>query len=169
MKSHFAALAGVLVLAAPAVALAQAGSKGTVKVGMLLPLTGNTDEPGMREELYGLDAAEADGTLSLVGSTYSRENEAVYDGLSRQGSRVVTFAPVLKQGLFPLPEILQALTGVAAQGMGGPVEIEFAVNLETPAGRPREFGFLQMRPLALAREAEAIDLGNIAPGSAVCS
>jgi hypothetical protein len=48
------------------------------------------------------------------------------------------------------------------------VEIEFAVNLEVPAGRPREFGFLQMRPLALAREAEAIDLGDIAPGSAIC-
>src|SRR4029077_15374035 len=114
------------------------------------------------------DAAEADGTLSLVGSTYSRENEAVYDGLARRGSRVVTFAPGLKQGLFPLPEILQALTEMGADGMGGPVEIEFAVNLEAPAGRPREFGFLQMRPLALAREAEAIDLGDIAPGSAIC-
>ncbi len=31
----------------------------------------------------GLEAAEADGTLAAVGATYSPENDAVYDGLSR--------------------------------------------------------------------------------------
>lgn len=133
-----------------------------------LPMTGESDDPGMREELYGLDVAQADGTLAAVGSTWSPDNEAVYDGLSRQGRRLVTFAPMLKQGLFPLADILKRLTEVGAQGMGGPVEIEFSVNLQVPRGRPSEFGFLQMRPLALAREAEAIELGTIEPGSAVC-
>ena len=42
MKNRLAALAAVLLMAAPSAALAQAGSKGTVKVGVLLPLTGNT-------------------------------------------------------------------------------------------------------------------------------
>ena len=42
MKSRLAALAGALLVIAPSAALAQAGSKGTVKVGVLLPLTGNT-------------------------------------------------------------------------------------------------------------------------------
>ena len=136
-----------------------------------IPMTGpagDGDGLAMREELYGLDAAEADGTLAAVGSTWSPDNEAIYDGLSRQGTRLVTFAPVLKHGLFPLPEILVALTEVGAQGMGGPVEIEFAVNLAVAPGRPRELGVLQMRPLALAREAEAIELGELAPESAVC-
>jgi len=36
--------------------------------------------------------AERDGTLAFVGSTYSRENDAIYDGISRPGPRVVTFA-----------------------------------------------------------------------------
>jgi CheY-like chemotaxis protein len=128
-----------------------------------IPMTGDGDQLAMREELYGLDVAEADGTLAAVGSTWSPENDAIYDGLSRQGTRLVTFAPVLKQGLFPLAGILAALTEAGTQGMGGPVEIEFAVNLAA-----RELGVLQMRPLALAREAEAIELGQFAPESTVC-
>ncbi len=128
-----------------------------------IPMTGDGDQLAMREELYGLDVAEADGTLAAVGSTWSPENDAIYDGLSRQGTRLVTFAPVLKQGLFPLAGILAALTEAGTQGMGGPVEIEFAVNLAV-----REIGVLQMRPLSLAREAEAIEIGQVAPESAVC-
>ncbi len=50
--------------------------------------------------------AEADGALAAMASTYSPENDAVYDGLSRPGPRLVTFAPMLKQGLFPLAEIV---------------------------------------------------------------
>ncbi|HYN22631.1 MAG TPA: PEP/pyruvate-binding domain-containing protein [Thermoanaerobaculia bacterium] len=133
-----------------------------------LPMNGDTGGLSMREELFGLEAAEADGTLAAVGSTYSPENEAVYDGLSRQGPRLVTFAPVLKHGHFPLAEILSSLIEVGAQAMGGPVEIEFAVNLSVPAKQPREFGFLQMRPLAVAREAEAIEVTESERESAVC-
>ncbi len=59
--------------------------------------------PGhLREVRFGLDVAEADGTLHAVASTYSADNNAVYDGLSRPGARVVTFAPMLKHGIFPL-------------------------------------------------------------------
>jgi CheY-like chemotaxis protein len=142
--------------------------EGTQKDFWALPLQGDPEELGMREERYGLDAAETDGTLAAVGSTYSKENDTVSDGLARKGLRLVTFAPVLKRGEFPLAKILGTLTDIAAQGMGGPVEIEFAVNLTVPRGRPQEFGFLQMRPLALAREAEAIEVGAIEPGTAVC-
>jgi hypothetical protein len=145
--------------------------EGTQRSFWAIPMSGilgEHDELTMREELYGLDVAEADGTLAAVGSTWSPENEAIYDGLSRQGTRLVTFAPVLKQKLFPLAEILATLTEAGTQGMGGPVEIEFAVNLSVPKGRPRELGVVQMRPLALAREAEAIELGEVAPESAVC-
>ena len=39
---------------------------------------------------------------AALGSTYSPENNAVYDGLSRPGVRLVTFAPVLKHDVFPL-------------------------------------------------------------------
>jgi hypothetical protein len=52
--------------------------------------------------------------------------------------------------------------------MGAPVEIEFAVNLSVPAGEPREFGVLQLRPLALAREKEVLEIGGIDASHVVC-
>jgi hypothetical protein len=102
-----------------------------------------------------------------VGSTFSSENNAVYDGLARQGVRLVSFAPVLKHGLFPLAEILDFLLEIGEEGTSAPVEIEFAVNLATPPGAPKEFGFLQMRPLALTREFEELDIGIVHPDELV--
>jgi hypothetical protein len=109
----------------------------------------------------GLDHAERHGTLHSVGSTYSPENDAVYDGLSRSGVRLVSFAPVLKQDLFPLADVLDYLLDLGEQGTSAPVEIEFAVNLSTIGGEPKEFGFLQMRPLALTREFDELDVGDV--------
>lgn len=102
-----------------------------------------------------LAAAEADGTLAAVASTYSHENHAIYDGISRAGVRVVTFAPVLKQELFPLAPLLDRLLAIGRWGMGAPVELEFAVDL-----RRRELAFLQLRPLALSQESEELVLGG---------
>lgn len=127
------------------------------------------DGLAMREEAFGLDAAEKDGTLGRVGSTYSPENDVIYDGISRPGPRVVTFAPILKQNLFPLAEILRTLLQVGQEGVGAPVEIEFAINLDVPRGQPKELGFLQVRPLALARESEAIELGEVESGAVLCA
>ena len=65
--------------------------------------------PTLREVRYGLRVAEADGTLPHLASTYSRDNHAIYDGVSRPGPRVVTFAPILKYGAFPSPPSSTAL------------------------------------------------------------
>jgi hypothetical protein len=80
----------------------------------------------------------------------------------------VTFAPILKQGLFPLAQVLSTLMAEGEHGMGAPVEIEFAVNLAVPPGRRREFGFVQMRPLALMRESEAVEIGAVDPAAVLC-
>ncbi len=53
--------------------------------------------------------------LHLLGSTYSADNHAVYDGLSRPGARIVSFAPILKHGLFPLPRVLDQLMTASAK------------------------------------------------------
>ncbi len=123
----------------------------------------------MREVWCGLEAAERDGTLAAVGSTYSRENDALYDGLARPGIRVVTFAPILKQERFPLAEILDAVMAEGSRGMGTAVELEFAVNLAVPPGERAEFGLLQIRPLALARESEALEIGLVDPARLLCA
>ena len=125
-------------------------------------------EEAMRETAFGLDVAEKDGTLYALGSTYSAENQAVYDGLSRPGVRLVTFAPILKHGVFPLAEILAVLLEVGSQGMNCPAEIEFAACLSADPKKPHEFGFLQMRPLVLARETENLDLDEAPAEALLC-
>ncbi len=124
--------------------------------------------PGhLREVRFGLDVAEADGTLHAVASTYSADNNAVYDGLSRPGARVVTFAPMLKHGLFPLANILEVLVHAGEDALGNPVEIEFAVRL--PRGEePAEFGFLQIRPLTLSRDNQELTIGDVEPSQLIC-
>ena len=125
-------------------------------------------DAGVEERLFDLDAAEADGTLAGLASTWSSENDAVYDGTSRLGVRLVTLAPVLKHHTFPLAEVLDRVLDLGAWGMGAPVEIEFAATLSGPAGAPREFGLLQLRPLALSREREELEIGEVAPEALIC-
>jgi phosphoenolpyruvate synthase/pyruvate phosphate dikinase len=117
---------------------------------------------------YDLHDSESDNTLHYVGSTYSPENESVYDGISRDGIRVVTFAPILKHKIFPLPEILDLLLEMGTWGMGTPIEIEFAVNLNVPPGMPKEFAMLQMRPMVLSREVEELTIGEINETDLLC-
>jgi hypothetical protein len=122
----------------------------------------------MEPRRFGLETAEADGALGALASTYSPENDAVYDGLSRAGVRLVSFAPILKLRLFPLAEILDLLLKIGEEGTSSPVEVEFAVNLAAPPGAPREFGFLQLRPLALSREFAELELGDAAASQLIC-
>ncbi len=121
---------------------------------------------GFAPARFDLAAAEEDGTLARLGSTYSPENDVVYDGISRPGVRLVTFAPVLKYGLFPLAELLDALLAVAVSGTSVPVEIEFAVNF--PLGAPPEFGFLQLRPLGRIREPSGPELEPVDRERVLC-
>jgi CheY-like chemotaxis protein len=107
---------------------------------------------------YSLDEAENDGTLRYVGSTYSHENQSISDGLSRSGPRIVSFAPVLKQKIFPLPQILDLLLEMGNWGMGTSIEIEFAVRMSVKPNKPKEFGLLQMRPLVLKKEIEELKI-----------
>ncbi|HTE50876.1 MAG TPA: PEP/pyruvate-binding domain-containing protein [Kofleriaceae bacterium] len=117
----------------------------------------------MRESRYGLDVAEADGTLGALASTYSPENDAIHEGISRPGVRVVSFASILKHEDFPLARVLDRLLAIGRWGIGSPVEIEFAVDLAR-----RELAFLQLRPLALAAESEDLVIGDVDPATLVC-
>ncbi len=135
-----------------------------------LELDGVSDGAGpghLREVRFGLDVAEADGTLHAVASTYSADNHAVYDGLSRPGARVVTFAPMLKHGIFPLAAILELLVRAGEDALGNPVEIEFAVRLPR-ADEPAEFGFLQIRPLTLARDHQDLSIDDVDSSQLIC-
>ncbi len=101
----------------------------------------------------GLDVAEKDGTLTELGSTFSPDNETVYDGISRPGVRLVTFAHILKHGVFPLAELLEFVLEVGREAMGCHVEFEFAVNLAE-----RVFYILQMRPMTALDDSVKVEI-----------
>lgn len=117
---------------------------------------------------YDLSFAEIDGTLNFVGSTYSAENDAIYDGISRKGTRIVTFAPILKYEKFPLPQILEILLELCSWAMGAPVELEFACNLTVPPGQPKEFALLQLRPFVVSHEIEEVDFDLNNSDNSIC-
>ena len=131
-------------------------------------LNETTDPSHTLLKIYELNEAERDGTLSYVGSTYSSENDTIHDGLSRYGKRVVTFAPILRNKIFPLPEIVELLLEMGNWGMGAPVELEFAVNMSVSLSKPKEFGLLQIRPLVLSREAEELEIEEIDAKKLIC-
>ena len=105
---------------------------------------------------FDLKTAEDDGPLSLVGSVYSPDDDAIRDDLSVHGPRVVSFHNVLRWGALPLAPALEELLALFREGLGCPVEIEFALDAgdygrKVPAGRPRRepcLYVLQVRPQA---------------------
>ena len=132
------------------------------------PVNGEFCLEDMSPKAYDLSVAEKEGILHKVASTYSYDNEAMYDGMSRPGVRLVTFAPILKFNLFPLPDIVNMIMEMGAWGMNSPVEIEFAVNLHPEPGKPKEFSILQMRPLVLSRELSELEVGDYEESDLVC-
>jgi len=92
----------------------------------------------------------------------------IYDGLSRPGTRIVSFAPILKHGVFPLAPILERVTKIGDEAFGRPVEVEFAVRLPQRLKEPAEFGFLQIRPLVLSREGEELRMEDVNPELLIC-
>jgi hypothetical protein len=91
--------------------------------------------------------AEKHGSLKFVASTYDLQNNVIRPGVLQDGIRVITFDNILKYNTFPLPEILQDLLRISQREMRNPIEMEFAVNLDVPKGMPKEFSFLQIRPI----------------------
>jgi hypothetical protein len=74
---------------------------------------------------------------------------------------------MLKHGIFPLATILEVLVRAGEEALGNPVEIEFAVRLPR-AEEPAEFGFLQIRPLTLARDHQDLAIGDVDPSQLIC-
>jgi len=117
---------------------------------------------------FDLETAEKDNTLNSVGSTYSNENRAIYDGLSRKGIRIVSFAPILKNNLFPLPEVLEDMLELGKISMSAAVEIEFAANLSVKKGEPKEFRVVQMRPMVIRSEWEQVSTDGLDKDDLIC-
>ena len=86
-----------------------------------------------------------DGALNYIASTYDPDDQVIREGLYDYGRKIISFDGVLKQGVFPLPELMQMSMKYGSHAMRRPVEIEFACNVN--ADRTGDFCLLQIRPI----------------------
>ena len=103
--------------------------------------------------------AERDNSLNFIASTYDPYDQVIRDGLYEGGRKVISFAGVLQQDVFPLPELLQMSMRYGAEAMRRPVEIEFACNLN--ADRTGSLYLLQIRPIVDQKQMLDEDLAAI--------
>jgi len=94
-----------------------------------------------------LSTAEQDKTTRFVASTFDADSGIIRDGIIHDGKRIITFSKILQHNSFPLADMINDLVQIGQRELNTPVEIEFAVNLDVPAGSPRIFNFLQIRPI----------------------
>ncbi|TWH46546.1 PEP/pyruvate-binding domain-containing protein [Sporomusa sp. KB1] len=120
-------------------------------------ITLHADENYIYKKLT-VSQAHKDQSLEYTGSTYSAENDCIYDNVYQTGPKLVTFAPILKYNRLPLTQIIKDLLRLGKQSFGTDVEIEFAVNIPKDASKPKEFNFLQIRPMVVGREAFQINM-----------
>lgn len=100
-----------------------------------------------------LDLRDAlkDGSLRWTGSIFDTESHVIHDGTMGEGFPLVTFANILKYDAFPLAKIMKEILHIGQMEMNQPVEIEFAVDLQTPSNTPSIFYLLQIRPIVDSR------------------
>lgn len=136
----------------------------TQKDFFALDLNADSFRPSVNDAMnikkMGLKEAEDHGTLRLLGSVYDYNNQMIRDGLMTKGLRLVTFANVLKYDAFPLAGIMKKVLETGQKEMNQPVEIEFAVDLQSADGQP-VFYLLQIRPIVDSKETIAEKLEEV--------
>lgn len=105
--------------------------------------------------------AEKDGELQWICSTYDPVDQCIYDGFYEGRNRkIISFAGVLQHNVIPLPKVLQLVLEKGQEEMRRPVEIEFAMNMNSD--RTASFYLLQIRPMVDHRMSLDEDLSQIA-------
>jgi hypothetical protein len=106
--------------------------------------------------------------IRLLSSTYDHEEHRIRDTFSPGSSPVLTFNSILKHEIIPLPKILDALLSLGQKEFGGPVEIEFSLNLHSDPKRKAELAILQIRPMSAREEMLEVKITDDDRMSAFC-
>ncbi len=99
-------------------------------------------------EKRNLDEALEEYPVQVLSSTYIPDENRIRDTWSAAGPKLLTFASLLKYDSPPLAPLLSDLLDLGGKEFGGPVEIEFSVNLYPGQHQPSDFHFLQIRSMA---------------------
>ena len=114
----------------------------------------STDEGFNIKKISVADAFKTDSLRYLV-STFDPNDRMIRDTDWGPGRKVVTFANILKQNVFPLADAIDFMLSTGQYAMGRPVEIEFAGNINPDATSEEKKGilyWLQIRPIVDKKE-----------------
>jgi hypothetical protein len=146
--------------------------KGSQKKFFTLDLNFSSEQltwdDGCTYKEFDLKRAETDGVLQHIASTYSAEDDVIYDTIMSKGIKALTFAPILKYNLIPLADIIKDLLHLNKDAFGSDVEIEFAVNIPSDKQKKPEFYLLQVRPLVVGKESEEVKIDKYTEEDSVC-
>jgi hypothetical protein len=114
-----------------------------------------------------LKAAEWDGTLAEIASTYDPQSDRLVPGTAATGARVLDFSPLLEYARWPFARLLRDVLAAGEESVGAPVECEFAATISDDRLR---IGFLQIRPMVVpGGEAEVAPEEMERPGTRIRS
>ncbi len=150
----------ILQLSSPEMAI-----KNTQRYFYALDLDPGKFVPSIDDKINLLKVKIKDATdinsLKYAASIYDAENGMVREGINYPGNKIITFSPILVHKIFPLAEIIDSLLEIGQKEINNPVEIEFAVNLDTPEGKPKVFNFLQIRPIVAHHREISFEIENV--------
>ena len=106
------------------------------------------------KKLHISDIKTHEDVMKWSMSIYDPQDDMLRDSLDSDGYPIITFAPILKYGMYPLPDMLRDILELCHVAMGGPVEIEFAAELKE--GKPVLY-VLQIRPILTIKRKIDID------------
>lgn len=141
--------------------------KNTQKYFYALDLDPEKFIPSVNDKInlvkFKISEAEDNWGLKFAASVYDMENNRIQDGFDHHGKKIITFSNVLVHNMIPLAEITSLLLEIGQKEMNNPIEIEFAVNPDVPAGQKTEFSFLQIRPVVSRHEEIKLKIDCVKP------
>jgi len=93
-----------------------------------------------------VSAVEKDRYFPMIASTWDAADQRFVPGILTKGHRVIDFANMLKYEAYPFAQAIGMVLDIATRSMGTPVEIEYALNFDTPGEDPTLY-LLQLKPL----------------------
>jgi len=105
--------------------------------------------------------------IRYVASTFDRQDMRLVDNAITPGPKFITFAQILRFGIFPLADILKELLKIARDEMKCCVEIEFAANLDVKKGENPVFNVLQIRPISEESTSNEVDWDSLSDDGAI--
>ncbi|MFO7884880.1 MAG: PEP/pyruvate-binding domain-containing protein [Desulfobacteraceae bacterium] len=119
-------------------------------------------------EKLNLDDAQEDYPVKKLTSTYLPGENRIRDTWYAEGPKVLTFAHVLKYNDPPVAGLISDLLELGGSVFGGPVEIEFSVNLYEDRKRKPDFYVLQIRPMVAQEQQFEASITAEDIGAAFC-